>query len=222
MFLFFTFTLMTNIADIRKEYKLKTLHEADVEYDPIQQFGKWWDEALKSDIDEINAMTLATATPDGKPSARIVLLKGYDDRGFTFFTNYESSKGIELANNPHASIVFFWKELQRQVRIDGLTEKVSAAESDAYFNSRPEGSRIGAWASPQSKVLATRKEIEEFYSIAEEKFSGKKIVRPDFWGGYRIKPALIEFWQGRPNRLHDRIQYSLEKTGDWKIKRLAP
>ena len=176
-----------NIADIRKEYKLQSLHEADVESNAIAQFSKWWDEAMKSDIDDVNAMALATASTDGKPSVRIVLLKGFDERGFTFFTNYESNKGIELANNPKASIVFFWKELQRQIRIDGITEKTSALESDTYFASRPEGSRIGAWASPQSKVI-TRSEIESKFSLSQKEFAEKNIPRPPFWGGYRIKP----------------------------------
>ena len=210
-----------NIADIRKEYKLQSLHEADVESNAIAQFSKWWDEAIKSNIDEVNAMALATASPDGRPSVRIVLLKGFDERGFTFFTNYESNKGIALANNPKASVVFFWKELQRQIRIDGVTEKVSALESDTYFASRPEGSRIGAWASPQSKVI-TRTEIENKFSLSQKEFAEKNIPRPPFWGGYRIKPQLIEFWQGRPNRLHDRIVYSLEENDSWKIERLAP
>jgi len=210
-----------NIADIRKEYKLQSLHEADVESNAIAQFSKWWDEAMKSDIDDVNAMALATASTDGKPSVRIVLLKGFDERGFTFFTNYESNKGIELANNPKASIVFFWKELQRQIRIDGITEKTSALESDTYFASRPEGSRIGAWASPQSKVI-TRSEIESKFSLSQNKFAKKNIPRPPFWGGYRIKPQVIEFWQGRPNRLHDRIVYNLDENSDWKIERLAP
>ena len=212
---------MIKIADIRKEYKLQTLQEASVAPNAIEQFGKWWNEAMKSEIDEVNAMTLATASPDGKPSARIVLLKGYDEKGFTFFTNYESNKAIELANNPQASIVFFWKELQRQIRIDGIVEKVSAAESDTYFASRPAGSRIGAWASPQSKSI-TREALENKYADYEKEFLEKDILRPTFWGGYRIKPQLIEFWQGRPNRLHDRIQYSLQKDNSWKIERLAP
>jgi pyridoxamine 5'-phosphate oxidase len=213
---------MINIADIRKDYKLKSLSETAIESNPILQFDKWWDEALKSDIDEVNAFTLATASREGKPSARIVLLKGFDARGFVFFTNYESNKGILLADNPNASMVFFWKELQRQVRIDGIVEKVSAAESDAYFASRPEGSRIGAWASPQSKVVNTREELENKFSDYELKFSEKNIPRPPFWGGYRVQPQLIEFWQGRQNRLHDRIQYSLQKDNSWKIERLAP
>jgi pyridoxamine 5'-phosphate oxidase len=214
--------IMINIADIRTEYKLQTLNEADVESNPILQFGKWWDEAMKSEIDEVNAMTLATASPDGKPSARIVLLKGFDEKGFVFFTNYESNKGLELKNNPQSSIVFFWKELQRQVRIDGITTKVSDEESDTYFASRPEGSRIGAWASPQSKVVPAREELENKYAAYDKQFAEKNIPRPPFWGGYRIKPLAIEFWQGRPNRLHDRILYTLEKDNSWKIERLAP
>jgi pyridoxamine 5'-phosphate oxidase len=213
---------MINIADIRKDYKLKSLSETDIESNPILQFSKWWDEAMKSEIDEVNAFTLATASPEGKPSARIVLLKGFDARGFVFFTNYESNKGILIANNPNASMVFFWKELQRQVRIDGIVEKTSAAESDAYFTTRPAGSRIGAWASPQSKVVNAREELENKFSDYELKFSEKNIPRPPFWGGYRIQPQLIEFWQGRQNRLHDRIQYRLQKDNSWKIERLAP
>ncbi len=213
---------MTKIADIRTEYKLQTLNESDVANHPIRQFDKWWSEAMNSDIDEVNAMVLATATKDGKPSARIVLLKDYDEKGFVFYTNYDSQKGLELADNPNASIVFFWKELQRQVRIEGVIEKVSAEESDTYFNSRPEGSRIGAWASPQSKVVPTRNVLEDKYEEYHQKFAGKNIPRPSHWGGYRIKPTEIEFWQGRPNRLHDRILYSQQEEGNWKIERLAP
>jgi pyridoxamine 5'-phosphate oxidase len=212
---------MNSIAAIRKDYKLKTLNEGDINSNPIKQFGKWWDEAINSDIEEVNAMTLATATLQGKPSARIVLLKGYDEQGFNFFTNYDSHKGAELAANPQSSLVFFWKELERQVRIEGITEKVTAAESDTYFSSRPIGSRIGAWASPQSKVIKQREEIEANVKKYEQEFATTSINRPEYWGGYRVKPQLIEFWQGRPSRLHDRIQYSLEK-GIWKIERLAP
>jgi pyridoxamine 5'-phosphate oxidase len=212
---------MNSIAAIRKDYKLKTLTEADIDVNPIRQFGKWWDEAINSDIDDVNAMTLATATLQGRPSARIVLLKGYNENGFAFFTNYDSHKGIELAANPQACLVFFWKELERQIRIEGITEKVTTQESDAYFFSRPEGSRVGAWASPQSKVI-TRQEIEKNVQKYEQGFTDHIIDRPPFWGGYRIKPQLIEFWQGRPDRLHDRIQYSIQENGTWKIERLAP
>lgn len=211
-----------NIADIRKEYKLQTLDEADVHINPIQQFHKWWNEALISEIVEVNAMTLATATASGKPSARIVLLKGYDESGFVFFTNYHSHKGVELEENPIASLVFFWKELERQVRIEGGVEKTTSNESDLYFHSRPIESRIGAWASPQSKVIASREVIEENVSELQKSFAGKDIDRPPHWGGYIVKPALIEFWQGRPGRLHDRIQYTSQADGSWKIERLAP
>ena len=210
-----------NVADIRKEYKLHTLDENEVEKNAIKQFGKWWDDAIKSDINEVNAMTLATATPDGKPSARIVLLKGYDENGFVFFTNYQSHKGKELAENPQACIVFFWKELERQVRVEGRVKKINAVESDAYFNSRPVGSRIGAWASPQSSVIAAREIIEQEAIKYEQQFATENIPRPAHWGGYCLQPQLIEFWQGRPSRLHDRIQYT--KINDsWKIERLAP
>lgn len=212
---------MSSIASIRKDYKLKTLSEAEIEPSPINQFTKWWDEAMNSHIEEVNAMTLATATVKGKPSARIVLLKDFDEQGFCFFTNYESHKGTELAANPQSSLVFFWKELERQVRIDGITEKLTAAESDAYFLSRPSGSRIGAWASPQSKVIE-HSLLDNNVKKYEAEFAGNPIKRPDFWGGYRVKPQIIEFWQGRPSRLHDRIQYSLQEDGQWKIERLAP
>ena len=213
---------MSAIADIRKDYKLKSFTEADALPDAITQFTNWWNDALASEIDEVNAFTLATATKDGMPSARIVLLKGYDSNGFVFFTNYESNKGKALAVNPKACMVFFWKELERQVRIEGSIEKVSSAESDEYFFSRPVGSQVGAWASPQSAVINNRNVIEENVKKMEEKFDSTSITRPPHWGGYRLKPSLIEFWQGRPSRLHDRLQYTLQKNGDWKIERLAP
>ena len=210
------------IEDIRKEYKLKTLSENDVEPSPIQQFDKWWLEAINSSIDEVNAMTLATATPDGKPSARIVLLKGYDEKGFVFFTNYESHKGKELEINPLAAIVFFWKELERQVRLEGIIEKVSNEESSTYFFSRPKGSQVGAWASPQSQVIESREIIENNAAKYTQKFEKEPMQRPEYWGGYRLKPHLVEFWQGRESRLHDRLQYTPNKEGNWKIERLAP
>lgn len=214
--------MSTNIADIRKDYKLQSFSEKDALPDPIAQFDKWWKEAMASLIDEANAMTLATASADGMPDARIVLLKGFDTRGFTFFTNYNSAKGNELLENPRASLVFFWKELERQVRISGLVVMVSGAESDAYFNSRPEGSRLGAWASPQSEFIENREWLEENESKMRGQFPDGVIERPPHWGGYRVRPTRVEFWQGRPNRLHDRILYCLEKTGKWKIGRLAP
>ena len=209
------------IADIRKEYKLQTLNENEVETGAIQQFEKWWQEAINSTIEEVNAMTLATATPDGIPSARILLLKGFDEKGFVFFTNYESHKGRELAANPKACMVFFWKELERQVRIEGSIEKTSSEESDTYFFSRPAGSQLGAWASPQSTVITKRQIIEDNLKSFAEQFTKEPMKRPGHWGGYRLKPQLVEFWQGRPNRLHDRLQYTLHEGG-WKIERLAP
>ncbi|HEY6976850.1 MAG TPA: pyridoxamine 5'-phosphate oxidase [Chitinophagaceae bacterium] len=209
------------IADIRKDYMLQTLDESNVEEDAISQFTKWWNEAVNSAIDEVNAMTLATVSKEGAPSARIVLLKDYDERGFVFFTNYNSQKSNELEINPHAALVFFWKELDRQIRIQGVTEKINSEESDIYFFSRPIGSRIGAWASPQSAVIDSRKMLEEKVKLYTEQFGGN-VPRPPYWGGYRVIPFLIEFWQGRSNRLHDRIRYS--KNGDisWRIERLAP
>jgi pyridoxamine 5'-phosphate oxidase len=208
------------IADIRKDYKREMLNEKNASADAIDQFAKWWDEALQSEIEEVNAMTLATASKDGIPSARIVLLKDYDERGFVFFTNYKSHKGNELELNPHAALVFFWKVLERQIRIQGMVEKISSEESDDYFQTRPAGSRIGAWASPQSTVIKSRKSVEENVKLYQEKF-GENIPRPKHWGGYRVIPSVIEFWQGRTNRLHDRLQYSKQING-WKIERLAP
>jgi pyridoxamine 5'-phosphate oxidase len=208
------------IADIRKDYKLASLDERDVASNPIDQFTRWWNEAVASQIDEVNAMTLATANAAGVPAARIVLLKGYDANGFVFFTNYESDKGKNLAQNPVAALVFFWKELERQIRIEGTVEKVSAADSDRYFKSRPAASRVGAWASPQSAVIENRLVIEQNVERYSSIFANDSIERPDHWGGYIIKPTSIEFWQGRSSRLHDRIRYKLE--ANWKIERLAP
>jgi pyridoxamine 5'-phosphate oxidase len=209
------------ISDIRTDYKLRSLNESDVSVDPITQFANWWDEAVNSKIEEVNAMTLATVNNDGRPSARIVLLKGFDEKGFVFFTNYQSKKGKELEDNPHGAVVFFWRELERQVRIEGGIEKVSEEDSDAYYQSRPAGSRIGAWASPQSEVIDGRETLENNYRALEKKFDNKNIPRPGHWGGYILRPSMIEFWQGRSSRLHDRIQYSLKENG-WVIERLAP
>jgi pyridoxamine 5'-phosphate oxidase len=203
------------------EYKLRTLSEKDVHPDPFKQFDKWWQEAIHSNLEEVNAMTLATSSADGMPDARIVLLKGFDENGFTFFTNYNSEKGHQLLENPRACLVFFWAALERQVRISGLVTRASSRVSDDYFNSRPEGSRIGAWASPQSQVIESREWLEE----SEKKLSIERrgdLHRPPHWGGYVLKPARIEFWQGRPSRLHDRILYTLQANGQWKIERLAP
>ncbi|MFY7964835.1 MAG: pyridoxamine 5'-phosphate oxidase [Chitinophagaceae bacterium] len=210
----------TSIADIRKDYTLKSLSEADVANNPFDQFTIWWNEAIASNIDEVNAMTLATVSKDLKPTARIVLLKDYDTAGFTFFTNYNSQKGEDLLQNPNATVCFFWKELQRQIRIEGIVEKVSKEISDEYFNSRPIGSKLGAWASPQSKVIASRDVLIENEAKFKEQF-GNQIQRPPHWGGYRLIPDYIEFWQGRSNRLHDRICYKLENN-NWKVERLAP
>lgn len=214
--------MTSGIANLRKEYSTQSLLETDVAADPISQFTTWWEQALKSDIDEVNAMTLATASTDGIPSARIVLLKDFDARGFVFFTNYRSYKAIQLEENPKACLVFFWKELERQVRITGLVRKVEEGESDAYFNSRPKGSRVGAITSPQSKVIESRDWIDEQYLRLLEEYKEKDPQRPDHWGGYRVQPVIVEFWQGRPSRLHDRIQYTLEENRNWKIERLAP
>jgi pyridoxamine 5'-phosphate oxidase len=211
-----------NIADIRKDYKLQSLSEADVEKTPKEQFDKWWGDAVKSDITEVNAMTLATADEHGIPDARIVLLKGYDENGFVFFTNYNSTKGSELMKNEKACLVFFWKELERQVRITGITEKVSEAESTAYFNSRPYGSKVGAWASPQSSIVAGTNWLNQNFEKYTQQFANKEVTRPSHWGGYRVLPFKIEFWQGRPSRMHDRILYTKQTAGNWKIERLAP
>ncbi len=210
-----------SIADIRKEYMRESLSEGDVELDPFLQFTRWWKEAVGSDITEVNAMTLATCNKEGMPSARTVLLKDYDKSGFVFFSNYESRKAKDIYENPQATLLFFWKELERQVRIEGRIEKVDATESDSYFHSRPEGSRIGAWASPQSRVVSSREVIEENVRRYQAAFEQAPILRPPHWGGYRVIPVHIEFWQGRPSRLHDRILYSLE-AGGWMISRLAP
>jgi pyridoxamine 5'-phosphate oxidase len=206
----------------RKEHNRSSLTEADLDPDPVCQFTLWFDEANQSGIPESNAMTLATATPEGRPSARTVLLRGADERGFTFFTNYESRKARELEANPFAALVFFWHELERQVRIEGRVERVSDDESDRYFQSRPKGARIGAWASPQSQVIASREILEAQFLESENQHADENVPRPANWGGYRLVPASLEFWQGRPNRLHDRLRYSHRPGGGWVIERLAP
>jgi len=214
--------MAAKIADIRKSYSQKKLSETKANPDPLKQFAKWWKQAIKSKMDEANAMTLATASSDGMPSARIVLLKEFNEKGFVFFSNYESYKAQQLAENPKACLVFFWKELERQIRITGLIEKINTKQSDDYFQSRPESSRIGAWASPQSRVIEDRHWLDEKFNELVNKMEGTSIPRPPHWGGYIVKPVVIEFWQGRPSRLHDRIQYTLEESGEWKIERLAP
>lgn len=211
-----------SLSDIRTDYKRHSLDEHDLNRDPIHQFEAWFAEALAAEVPEVNAATLATATPDGRPSARIVLLKGCDPRGFTFYTNYESRKGRHLAANPRASLLFFWKELERQVAIEGAVEKVSAEESEAYFHSRPIASQVGAWASKQSEVIAGREPLEAGFRELEAKFAGGEVPRPGYWGGYRILPESLEFWQGRPSRLHDRLRYKKDAAGAWAIERLSP
>ena len=215
------FEIDPSIASLRNEYKLKTLSEDDVAPNAIEQFARWFSEARNSHLHEVNSMTLATAAPDGTPSARIVLLKGFDGRGFIFYTNYNSAKGKELLQNPKASLIFFWKELERQIRINGTVAKVSDMESDVYFKLRPAGSRLGAWASEQSSVIANRKILEDNMLKYEQQF-GNNIPRPPHWGGYVVQPLKIEFWQGRSNRLHDRILYTLQLDGNWTRERLAP
>jgi pyridoxamine 5'-phosphate oxidase len=211
-----------DIAGIRKNYSQKILTEDSVNQDPIMQFDQWWKEAVASVIDEVNAMTLATASADGIPSARIVLLKGFSKKGFTFFTNYNSYKGKQLLENPKACLVFFWKELERQVRITGIVQKISDLESDEYFYSRPLASQLGAAVSPQSAVIENREWLEAKYLEVEKQNSNGSILRPSHWGGLLVKPVIIEFWQGRPSRLHDRIEYSLQDNGEWNFSRLAP
>lgn len=209
-----------NIADIRKDYALRRLDETDVDADPFRQFHAWLEEALEAQVPEPTAMTLATVDASGRPSARIMLLKALDERGFVFYTNYASRKGGEIAARPAAALTFFWKELERQVRVEGAVEKVSAAESDEYFAIRPLGSRIGAWASTQSATIESRQWLEARVKAAEAQY-GDNPPRPPHWGGFRVIPAWLEFWQGRQSRLHDRIAYA-RGAGGWKITRLSP
>jgi len=211
-----------SLADLRRAYARAELDERKLDPDPLRQFLSWLDEAVHAELLEPNAMTLATSTPDGHPSARIVLLKAADASGFTFFTDARSRKGSELAANPRAELVFWWGELERQVRICGTAETVSDAESEKYFDSRPEGSRISAWASQQSEVVRDRAQLERQWADARMHHGGERIPRPPYWGGFRMLPREYEFWQGRPNRLHDRLRYRLLDTGGWMLERLSP
>ncbi|MCY7291183.1 MAG: pyridoxamine 5'-phosphate oxidase [Ferruginibacter sp.] len=213
--------MMNAIADIRKDYKLRSFMETDAAPDPFAQFTNWWNDALASNIDEVNAMTLATADEYGKPSARIVLLKGMSEKGFEFYTNYESHKAKEMAANNKVALVFFWKELERQIRVEGTVTKATDAISDEYFLSRPLESRIGAWSSPQSSIITSRELLEANVEANKKKLENKEVNRPILWGGYIVTPTLFEFWQGRSSRLHDRIEY-VPENGEWIKRRLAP
>lgn len=212
------------MEDIATEYKAAELDEGIVEVNPIRQFQRWFEEALACRLPMADAMTLCTATVDGKPSARMVLLKGIDESGFVFYTNYRSRKALEMEANPFAALVFYWEPLERQVRVEGRVSRISPAESDNYFQTRPRESQLGAIASPQSEVIESRSVLEQRYRELEDEFSdtSRPIERPSHWGGYRLEPDRIEFWKGRPGRLHDRLLYELQADGDWTISRLAP
>lgn len=211
-----------DFQELRKEYQLRGLDEREVNPDPFAQFQLWFDEAVRAGLIEPNAMTLATVSREGRPSARTVLLKGFDAEGFVFYTNYESPKGLDLDVTGLAALVFYWPELERQIRIEGTAARVAESESDAYFASRPLGAQLGAWVSPQSKVIAGRAELEARLEEVTRRFGEGPVPRPAWWGGYRVRPECLEFWQGRPNRLHDRIRYRRAPEGGWLIERLAP
>lgn len=210
------------IADLRKDYTQSGLLESEIDHNPFTQFQIWFDQALEAKLLEPNAMTLATVGQDGNPSARIVLLKDFDSRGFVFFTNYLSQKGQELDINPHVALVFWWGELERQVRIQGKVEKATSEESDQYFQQRPRGSQLGSYASCQSDIVESREILEKRLQAQEQKYQNQIIPRPEHWGGYRVIPHIIEFWQGRPSRLHDRLRYTLQQENNWLIERLCP
>lgn len=213
--------MQQSIADIRKEYSALSLKASEVDANPVDQFLTWFDMALNAEIMEPNAMTLSTIEGN-KPTSRIVLLKGVENEQFVFYTNYNSSKGKQMAISPYVSLNFFWPELERQVRIEGIVIKVDADTSDTYFKSRPRGSQIGAWVSPQSESIESREILEKRLEEIELKFKDKEVERPPHWGGYSVKPTIVEFWQGRPSRLHDRIRYTFSESKNWKIERLAP
>lgn len=216
-------TIHRSLADLRQEYSLGGLSEEQAGDDPLLLFQRWFDEAVAAGLPEPNAMVLATATPDGQPSARMVLLKGFDARGLTFFTSYQSRKARELSANPRAALVFPWHALERQVRVEGVVERTSDEESDEYFRTRPLGSRLGAWASQQSAVIPDRSYLERQHALWLARYPQGDVPRPPHWGGYRLVPLVFEFWQGRPNRLHDRIQFSrLHSSAPWRRSRLAP
>lgn len=215
-------TPIPELAGLRHEYEAHGLRRADLHSDPLEQFRAWFAAAIAADIRDVSAMSLATATPEGKPSVRIVLLKGLDERGFSFFSNYDSGKGRDLAANPHAALAFYWVKLERQVRISGPVERTSREDSAAYFHSRPAGSRLGAWVSKQSEIIDSRQVLDARLEAMKERFEDGEIPLPPHWGGYRLQPEEIEFWQGRPNRLHDRFRYSRRTDGTWQIDRLAP
>ena len=211
-----------SIADLRRNYTLAGLRRSALDPDPAVQFRKWLDEAVAAGISDPNAMTLATASREGLPTARVVLLKGLDHRGFGFFTNYESAKARDLEENPNAALVFFWADLERQVRVSGTVSKLPRSDAEEYFKMRPRGSRIGAWISKQSSPVASREVLENAMAEAETRYGNAEIPLPPFWGGYALKPYSIEFWQGRPNRVHDRFRYQMQADGTWKIERLSP
>jgi pyridoxamine 5'-phosphate oxidase len=211
-----------SLSDLRVEYSRERLDEADVAADAVEQFARWFAEAQAAKVPEPNAMTLATADASCVPSARIVLLKAFDARGFTFFTNYDSRKGRELSANPRAALCFFWQPLERQVRVEGTVEKVGRAESEAYFRSRPRQAQVGAWVSQQSAPLTSRAELERLEAELQARFGDAPVPLPDYWGGYRVVPTAIEFWQGRPSRLHDRLIYTRSEGGGWTLRRLSP
>ncbi len=215
-------TAPLDIAALRHDYVAHGLRRSDLDPDPIQQFAKWFGEAAAAEIRDVNAMNLATIAADGTPDARIVLLKAISDRGFVFFTNYDSAKARQLEANPHAALTFYWVQLERQIRIRGTVERTTHGESEEYFRSRPLGSQLGAWASAQSSPIANREALEKQLADVTERFAGGNIPLPEYWGGYRVKPHTIEFWQGRTNRLHDRFCYTLQSEGRWSVERLSP